>query len=91
VSSPLAYLEALVARLPLLAFAQLVGPTSDFWAFSSSGAIRVMTVVAAAGLALVGWGAWRLVRADRQARFWLVGMVLALVPAAATFPTIGCS
>jgi hypothetical protein len=63
---------------PLPAELLLLGRREHFMGW----VMLVALVLAAASCAL-----WPLLRRDRIARFWLVGMLLALVPVAASFPS----
>lgn len=77
--APLRLMGLLAATLgPIPSEALLLGRPEHlvYWAFSS------VAVLGAAACAF-----WPLLRRDRIARFWLVGMVLALVPVTASFPS----
>ena len=84
--SPGPFALGLVERFPTLLFAQLGGWASDFYPLAPSGARRVLFLVSVAGSVLILVGFARLLSADRVARFWALGLGLALVPACATFP-----
>ncbi len=84
-TNPLRYLGAAVERAPLLLWGQWAWPPSDVHQLVSAPAGRLMwavTVVFAAGLAYV---LYPLLRRNRVARFWAVGMLLSLPPVCATF------
>jgi hypothetical protein len=86
VRQPLDFLAALPERFVLLVAAQWFQAPVDVWLlFSSAGQRRLAWV--AAGLALcVALLVRDLVTRNRAARFWLLGMVLSLVPVCAAFP-----
>jgi hypothetical protein len=85
-SEPVAFLGQAVGRFPLLITAQWLQAPIDLWLFlpplwqhaSVAGA-----VIASLGLLAILFG---LLRRERVARFWLLGMSLALVPVCAAFP-----
>lgn len=84
--SPLAFSAALVQRAPILLLSQWAFPAAEPYIALDAGAQRLWTAIAAVvlvGLALV---LLPLLRRDRVARFWCVGMVLSVVPICATFP-----
>ncbi|MFQ5462255.1 MAG: hypothetical protein ACE5E5_06465 [Phycisphaerae bacterium] len=83
--SPLRFLMAVMARLPLLIWGQFSFPPSDLSLMLSSDATTVFRWIAVlfSGLLLILLKPW-LVR-DARARFWLSGMLLAMLPICATF------
>ena len=84
--SPSRFLAALWHRVPVLFLAQWAAPPSDFFIFLPTTAKVALCV---AGVALILWvlgSLAPLLRTDRVARFWAVGMALALIPICATFP-----
>lgn len=88
--SPLAYLTSLGVRLPVLWLSQWALPWSDFWTlypYMAPGAEIVVFVFAVALLAVTVVLVAPLWRRDARARFWATGALLALFPAAATFPS----
>lgn len=80
------FLVTLAERLPLLGLTLLTGAPVEVQMVSSPelrlGTAAVAVVIC--GLALV-W-TWPMLREDRLARFHTLGLLLALVPACATFP-----
>lgn len=83
-SNPLRYLVTVMERGPLLLAAQWLGLAPVLVGYLSDGATRVawgsaLAILAAGAIILLP-----LVRTDRIARFWLLGMLLALVPACTT-------
>jgi len=84
-ADPFAFLPALVERGPILFFGQWALP-ADLHGFLSIAGRRVLWSAAVAVTALVGYLLAPLLRRDAHARFFATGMLLSLVPAAATFP-----
>ncbi len=85
VASPIRFLEAVVSRGPFLLFGQLALPSTLAMLLSRSAAtaLWVLAVTLVLGLLVL---CRRLLQRDPRARFLAFGMVLALVPACATFP-----
>jgi len=81
---PLKYLQALVQRAPLLLMGQLGFPPSDLAVMASRPVAHGLWLWAVAGLAVAGAMVWPILVRERTARFWALGMVLALLPASAT-------
>jgi hypothetical protein len=82
---PLVFLRAL-SRLPLLLLGTYGFPPSEA-AFFVSDRLAVLAVLGS--LAFVVYfavAAWALVRFDRNARFWTLGSLLALIPACTAIP-----
>lgn len=87
-AEPLRFARAMLERAPLLLMGQ--------WGLSSDVALPVRTMLpdayrwvcagSAALVAMVGVVVVPRIRHDRVARFWLMGMLFALVPACAAFP-----
>lgn len=86
VASPGEFLHAFVVRGPVLLFGQWALPADVYGLFSEEAA-RLAWLVALAVVALVIAQLAPLVRHDRVARFLATGMLLSLVPAAATSPS----
>jgi hypothetical protein len=84
--APVQFLKALLARGPVLLLGQLALPPSDFFTFSPPAAHWVFVVVAVLVLFLLAVAFAPLVRSDGEARFWLLGMLLSLVPACTASP-----
>jgi len=84
--NPGMFLGTLVKHLPLLIASELGGPTPDVYQFLPSAGQLVLVAI---GLVFVAWSARALLllwRADRVARFFLAGGVLAALPACSVFP-----
>lgn len=84
---PLVFLSAAAERLPTLLLAQLVGLPSEIWTVLSEPGQAYLAVTATLVLVLVGLISWPLLRRSPEARFWILGAVLAGLPACATFPS----
>ncbi len=85
-AEPVRFLGAAAERWPLLIAGQWLLAPLDLWvtlprAWQLIAAIISLTL-AVGLLALL----WNLLRADREARFWLLGMALSIVPLCAAFP-----
>jgi hypothetical protein len=88
-ASPRAFALALVTRLPLLLQSQLGAPWSDLAGlYPFLGPHVLAMAVLSCTLLLLGlaWIALPLLRTDRLARFFALGMLLAAVPICSTFP-----
>lgn len=85
-SEPLVFARALVVRLPALVGAQLGPLPADALLNDPEG---LLSVLAIGGVVVVGLLAivYRPLLSDRVARFGFVGMILALVPPSAVFPS----
>jgi hypothetical protein len=83
-AEPLRFALAALERGPIILFAQLFGSAADlYYAFSDPARVKVFAVVG--GILLVLLATLRpLLRADRAARLWFLGMVFAAVPVCAT-------
>jgi hypothetical protein len=86
-TDPVRFLGQALRNAPILLLGQWALPPSDAGVltaeYGGQGVLTAVAVCAVIGLALL---LRRLVRADRTARFWAFGMLLALVPVCATFP-----
>ena len=84
---PLRYAAAVLERAPLLMLGQWAGPPPDITLVLPSGVTRLIWVAALAFLVLLGLLLVPLLRRERTARFWAMGMLLSLAPICATFPS----
>lgn len=75
------YLGAVLGLGPILLFGQLIGQVPLPYDLLSVPASRLAWLLATAGLILVAVVLFPLIRRDRMARFWAVGMLLAVLPA----------
>jgi hypothetical protein len=85
-TDPVRFAAALVERLPILFWGQWAVPPSDLAAVLGPADLFVFWCLAVAFFLVLSVIFWPLVRGDRLARFWALGMVLSAVPVCATFP-----
>jgi hypothetical protein len=89
-AEPARFVIAVLRRAPVLLLGQWVGPPADLFSLFTVAVspilARVMWLGAVAVLGLVGAAMVRVLRMDRAARFWAVGMMLSVVPVCATYP-----
>lgn len=81
------FLAAAAARLPALLAAQLAVPPADLWAALAQPKQHLMLLTSLPILTIVGGALALVLRRDRTAAFWAIGMVLSLLPACATWPS----
>lgn len=88
VSEPVAFLGAALQRIPILAHSQLGPLPADLWevVFVRRDLTWLMVALGVAALAILGLVLGRMLRADPVARFWAVGMGLALVAVCGAHP-----
>ncbi len=86
VQEPLVFAAAVLERAPLLLLGELAMPPAETALFAGGPWPQVILGVAAAVTLWLVVTALPLVRADATARFWALGMLLALVPACTTHP-----
>jgi hypothetical protein len=84
---PLSFFGAVLERAPLLLMGQLGFPPSDISTVASHQVARGLWLFAVAGLTVLAALMWPLLRRERAARFWALGMVLSLLPGCAVFPS----
>jgi len=85
-TEPIRFLWEAIQRAPILLLGQLGFPPSDLYLIALMfGFVVVLWLMAVLFLIWFGVALWPLLRCDRVAWFWTVGMVLALVPICATF------
>ena len=84
-ASPVEFAHAVVERGPML-FAGLWGIPSGLGLFLSQSAAHILWLVAVGLMVAVTILLLPILRRDRAARFFALGMILSLVPACATFP-----
>jgi hypothetical protein len=85
-SEPLAYIGAFLTRAPLLLADQLAVPPTTMVLFLPPAAVIALLVWATILLIVLFVVFLPLIRHDRVARFWGIGMVLSLPPVCATMP-----
>ena len=84
---PLAYGRAVVARAPVLLMGQLGFPPSDLSSTASGPVAQGLWFFAVAGLMVFAILLWPLLRRERLARFWALGMLLSVLPLCAAPPS----
>jgi len=84
-ASPVEFVHAVVERGPML-FSGLWGIPSGLGLFLSQSATHILWLVAIGLMAAVMILLLPILRRDRVARFFALGMLLSLLPACATFP-----
>lgn len=84
--NPLGYLSALVERLPVLLYGQWLFPNAFIYGMLPKAAAHIALMVVYGILACMAVVLWPIIKRDTEARFWALGMVLALLPVCATFP-----
>ena len=82
----LLFLKALVERIPILLFGQWFFPGADIYGILPGDWAWVMWTVAFILLIFLTVILIPLLKKDATARFWAMGMMLALLPICATFP-----
>ena len=85
-ANPLAFAQAIVAHLPILLLGQFLPVPAEIWAGLSSAGQAWLAVIGGAAVTAIGLLVWPLIRSDARTRFWIVGALLAAIPACATFP-----
>jgi hypothetical protein len=85
-SDTLRFLNALWSRLPLLLASQLFLPMASAANFLPGNLIVATWIISLLILVTMAWFLKDIIRSDRIARFWTLGMCLSLIPVSATFP-----
>lgn len=80
------FVISMFERLPTLLLAQWSLFSADFWMTQSNTYNASHAAFGAVLLLLIAWIVVPLLREDRVARFWALGMLLSAVPICATFP-----
>lgn len=80
------YLKAILERGPILLFGELGFLPSDLFTLLSDKGVIFFWVLAISFLCLFGLFAVPVLRSDRTSRFFALGMILSILPVAATFP-----
>ncbi|MET0342996.1 MAG: hypothetical protein ABW252_18460 [Polyangiales bacterium] len=83
---PIPFAKAFLERGPVLWLGQFLSPPAETYIVLPDAGMRAMLLLALAVLGLSVWALYPLLKRDRLARFWALGLVGSLVPAAATFP-----
>lgn len=86
VREPGKFLLALLERGPVLLLGQFAAPPAEFQVVAGPDLARLVVAVAIGFVLLLAVALTPLMRRDRTARFWAVGGLLAIVPAATAYP-----
>jgi hypothetical protein len=86
---PFAFTWAIVERFPFILMGQWVLPDPVVYTVLSVGARLLLWVISLAVLVFIAFLLAPLVRRDRPARFWMLGMLLAVVPVCSVSPASG--
>ena len=87
VHNPIIFAKAVFMRMPPMLFDQMLVSTSEPFMFLPPHLQWVHWGIGVVGCVVVGWVLWRKIGQDPMAQFFAVGMVLALIPSCATFPS----
>jgi hypothetical protein len=82
----LLFLRVLIERIPILLYGQWFFPNASLYGFLPKPLAVAMWLLASMLLAVLALLLIPLLKRDAVARFWAVGMILALPPICATFP-----
>jgi hypothetical protein len=80
VREPLRFAAAVFERGPMLLLGQWFMPPAETYTLIDASLARLLSVFAWIFAASLALALWSLLRRDRMARFWAMGMVLSLVP-----------
>jgi hypothetical protein len=83
---PLEFARDILRHLPVLLFTQFAASDPSIWSFLPPLGIWIYLSVASVFLCAVAYVLWPLLRGDRVARFWALGMVLSALPVCTTIP-----
>ena len=86
---PLRFLHAVAERAPYLLLGQWAAPPAEICIMGNvvgATLVHALWWAGSAAAAALVWLLYPLVRRDRLARFWTLGMLLAFLPACSTFP-----
>ncbi|MCC6145702.1 MAG: hypothetical protein IT368_17990 [Candidatus Hydrogenedentes bacterium] len=86
IAEPGLFLQNAAKHLPLLLSGQFGMPDSSVWVFMPQQGALVYLAVAVLFVGLVAILLAPIIRRDRLAQFWALGMLLSLVPSCATVP-----
>lgn len=85
-TEPLRFFGGVASRAPILLLAQWAAPASDLTIMIAPRYQRLHGIIAVCFVAALVIIFARVLRRDRAARFWAIGMVLSLLPVCATMP-----
>lgn len=81
------FVHAVTTRLPVLLAGQMAAPPADVWMLFPPSETRRLVSICFLVLLGVGGGIFAVLRRDRNAAFFAVGMTLSLLPACAVWPS----
>ncbi|MDI1482732.1 hypothetical protein [Polyangium sp. y55x31] len=81
------FVRAVTTRLPVLLAGQMAAPPADVWMLWQPSETRRLASICLFVLLVVGGGIFAVLRRDRNAAFFAVGMTLSLLPACAVWPS----
>jgi hypothetical protein len=87
IRDPGGFLSVAPSRVLLLLQAEFSGPPADLAFLGSPATVPLLVGLAAVTLGGVAWLVVPILRRDARARFWALGMVLAVLPLSSTFPS----
>ncbi|MDI3283885.1 hypothetical protein [Polyangium sp. 15x6] len=80
------FVRAVGERLPVLLAGQMAAPPADMWMLWPPTETRRLVTICLLVLLVVGGGIFAVLRRDRNAAFFALGMVLSLLPTCAVWP-----
>lgn len=86
-ATPLRFAEALVFRAPVLLATQATNLPSEPFDFLPPPLKMANFALVLIVLVLVAIALWPILKASRRARFWVLAILLSVIPASATFPS----
>ena len=87
IRDPAAFLSVAPARVLLLLQGEFSGPPAEMAFLGPPTAVPLLVGLAAVTLGFVAWLVVPILRRDALARFWGLGMLLAVLPSSSTFPS----
>ncbi|HVW26989.1 MAG TPA: hypothetical protein VHC69_16600 [Polyangiaceae bacterium] len=85
-AEPLVFLRVLPERIPLLLLGTFGIPPAEAVFFVGAKLATLAVVASISFTALIAVSGWAIARYDRDARFWMLGTLFALVPACTAIP-----
>jgi len=84
--APLYFLWALGERIPILLMGQFIGPWPEVYNLLAGGEAGLFWLIAVMVCIGLGWLLFPLWQDNPLARFWITGLMIALIPASVIFP-----
>lgn len=85
-AEPIAFLAALLERGPVLLLGQYLAPPAEAYVMVGPQGVPILVACAVAFVGLLGVGLYPLLKRSQTARFWALGSLLSMVPAASAYP-----